>query len=103
MDIPRPSSAAIFICSIGWGDEGLPSNGLELPPHLIQVDALEVALGDSNDIGHVITKGQLSKIGQGLLVANCNIYQLDGDAGAITPTAVQQRMMLILQLLAGSC
>ena len=76
---------------MGRGSEGFPANGLELPPHLVQVDALEVALSDSHDVGHVIPKGQLCKVGQGLLVANCNINQLDGDAGAacaITPAAV---------------
>ena len=103
VDIPRPRSAAIMICSIGWGDKGLPSNGLELPPHLIQVDALEVAFSDSNDIRHVITKGELGKIGQGLLVADSYINQLDGDAGVITLAAALQKMMQTHQVPAGSC
>ena len=103
VDIPRPSSAAIFNCSIGWGDKGLPSNGPELPPHLVQVDALEVAFGDSNNIWHVITKGKLSKVGQGLLIADCYINQLDGDAGAITLAAALRMMMQTHRVPAGSC
>ena len=103
VDIPRPSSAAIFICSIGWGDKGLPSNGPELPPHLVQVDALEVAFGDSNNIWHVITKGKLSKVGQGLLVADCHIDQLDGDAGAITLAAALWKKTQLPRVAACSC
>ena len=91
---------------MGRGGKGFPANGLELPPHLVQVDALEVALGDSHDVGHVIPKGQLCKVGQGFLVANCNIDELYGDAcaaGTTTPTAVQWWRMQTLQLPAGSC
>ena len=103
VDIPRPGSAAIVIRSIGWGDKGLPSNGPELPPHLVQVDALEVAFGDSNNIWHVITKGKLSKVGQGLLIADCNINQLGGDAGAITLAAVLWMLTQHPLVAEGSC
>ena len=66
----------------------------ELPPNLIQVGSLEVALRDRNNVGHVVAKGQLGKICQGLLVADCHIEQLDVDAAVITLTAVLQKPML---------
>ena len=79
--------------SNSWGSKGLPSNGPELPPHLIQVHALKVAFGDRHDIGLVLPLGKLGKIGQSLLVANCHIDKLDGDAGHITLAAGQWRKM----------
>ena len=48
-----------------------------------------MALSDSDDVGLVIPKGKLGKVGQGLLVTNSNIDKLNGNAGAITPVAAQ--------------
>ena len=62
-----------------------------------------MALSDSNDIGLVITKSKLGKIGQGLLVADCHIDQLDGDAGAITLAAVLWMMTQRPLVAEGSC
>ncbi len=70
--------------SAGWGSKGLPTNRLELPPHLIQEDPSKVALSGSDDVRLVFPKGKLRKIGQGLRIANSDIDQVNGDAGGIT-------------------
>ena len=59
--------------STGWGSKGLPSDRLELPPHLIQEDPSKVAFGGSDDVGLVFPKGKLGKIGQGLGIADSDI------------------------------
>ena len=57
----------------GWGGKGLPTDRLELPPHLIQEDPSKVAFGGSDDVGLVFPKGKLGKIGQGLGIADSDI------------------------------
>ena len=94
---------SIVISSIGWCGKGLPPNSPELPPHLVQVDAKEVAFGDSYNIRLVITKRKFCKVGQGLLVAGCHIDQLDGDAGAITPAAALWKKTQPPRVAACSC
>ncbi len=79
--------------SRSWGNKCLPSNGLELPPVLVEEDSSKVALGDSYDVGLVFPKGKLRKIGQSLSVTHSNVDQLDGEAGGITQEAGWQTKM----------
>ena len=58
-----------------------------------------MAFSDSNDVRLVIPKGKLGKIGQGLLVAHCNIHKLDSDCSVITLAAVLWMPMLPLRVL----
>ena len=80
--------------SNGWGSKRFPSNSLQLSPNLVEENTSKVALNDSDNVGLVIPKGKLGKVGQGLLVADGNIDKLNGKAGAITPAAAQRMMML---------
>ena len=77
-----------------WGSKRFPSNSLQLSPNLVEENTSKVALSDSDNVGLVIPKGKLGKVGQGLLVADSNIDKLNGKAGAITPAAAQRMMML---------
>ena len=95
--------AILTFRSAGWGSKCLPSDRLELPPHLIQEDPSKVAFGGSDDVGLVSPKGKLGKIGQGLGIADSDIDKVDGDAGGTTPAAGWWTMMRMLQDLAGSC
>ena len=104
LTIPRVTWRPILAFrSACWGCKGLPSYRLKLPPHLIQEHPSKVALGDSNDVGLVLPKGQLCKVGQGLGIADSDIDKMDGDAGGTTPAAGCWTMMRMLQDLAGSC
>ena len=104
LTIPRVTWRPILAFrSACWGCKGLPSNRLELPPHLIQENPSRVAFGDSNDVGLVFPKGQLRKVGQGLGIADIDIDKVDGDAGGTTPAAGWWTMMQMLRDLEGSC
>ena len=92
--IRKASRGMIIISSKGWCGKSFPPHCPELPPYLVQVGPQEMAFSDRNNVGNLVTKGQLGKVCQGLLVTNCNIEQLDADAAGITLTAVLQRPML---------
>ena len=70
-----------------WGSECLPTNRLKLPPNLVEESSSKVALSDSDDVGLVVPKGKLRKVGQGLRITDCDIDQVDGNTGGITPVA----------------
>ena len=63
----------IIICSICWCGKGLPSNSPELPPHLVQVAAKQVAFSDRYNIRLIVTKRQFCKVGQGIFVTGSHI------------------------------
>ena len=89
--------------SAGWGSKGLPTDRLELPPHLIQEDPSKVALSGSDDVRLVFPKGKLRKIGPSLRITNSDIDQVNGDAGGITPAAGWKKTTPTLRALEGSC
>ena len=92
--VRKVNRGVIVVCSKGWCGKSFPPHCPELPPNLVQVGSQEMAFSDRNNVGNFVTKGQLGKVCQGLLVENCNIEQLDADAAGITLTAVLQRPML---------
>ena len=92
--VRKVNRRVIVVSSKGWCGKSFPPHCPELPPNLVQVGSQEMAFSDRNNVGNFVTKGQLGKVCQGLLVANCNIEQLDADAAGITLTAVRQRPML---------